>query len=100
MNRIRSRLTKTLVLVFLAVLGLGITYWCCHSPAGPEGVYYDEFIGSSEPTYWVFRGGRAWLREKGSSDIAAGIFVRSNGTWILQGDPKAGVIILKPTPFG
>jgi hypothetical protein len=91
---------KSLLLLVLILLCLGIVVWCGHYSAGPEGVYYDNFIGSSEPTYWIFQDGRVWLHEKGTADRPAGVFVRSNHVWVLLGDSNAPVTILKPTPWG
>jgi hypothetical protein len=87
----------TLVLFFLA---LTIALISCGRLAKPDGRYYDACIGSSNPTYWVFKDGKACLREKGAADIPAGSYFRSNGSWVLRGDPSAGDVVLRPTPFG
>lgn len=89
------------VLAFsLVCLGLAIMLISCGHPAKPDGKYYDAYIGSSNPTYWVFKDGKACLREKGIADIPAGTYFRSNGVWILRGDPSVGDVVLRPTPFG
>jgi hypothetical protein len=98
MSSSHRRIRVTLAVVLLALLCISLVSWGCGLPPSLEGVYYDGFIGSSEPFYWVFRDGRVWLSDKGASNIAAGVFVRSNGVWILRGDTLD--VILKPTPFG
>ena len=96
----RRRFRIAWAFAFLALLGGSFAAWQCLFPASPEGVYYDPFIGSSEPTYWVLREGQVWLKEKGASNITAGVFLRSNGVWVLRGEPNTPDVILRPTPFG
>ena len=96
----RSRLAKVAVLTLLVAPGLGALYWCYHFPIDPEGLYYDPFVGSIEPPYWVFRNGRVWMQEKGARDVGSGVYVKSNGAWILLGNSNEPDIVLKPSPFG
>lgn len=94
------RVVALMAFTSLIVLPLCALVSCSHCRPTPDGVYYDQYIGSSQPTYWVFEAGRACLRERGAPDVPAGTYVRSNDTWILRGDPKAGDVILKPTVIG
>jgi hypothetical protein len=91
----RYRFAAAAVLLVLLVYGA-----CEFTVLTPDGAYYDRFIASSEPTYWVFRDGKVVLREHGAVDVPAGSYRRVAGTWVLEGDPKIGRILLKPSLFG
>jgi hypothetical protein len=66
----------------------------------PDGSYYDAYIGSANPTYWVFEDGKIVLRERGIQDKPIGTYLKSANKWILRGNLEMGEVNLRPSVFG
>lgn len=99
------RVPVALVTVVLA--GCSVAWFLGHNSFTPSGTYYDKYVGSEGPSYWVFRGGKVELHAPGTDKDPGGICVEDMGTylhtnegWIMRGGPTDPEIVLKPGLFG
>ena len=82
----------TLATAILLIAYLSIT---------PAGTYYDKAVDSGEtPAYWVFEGGKVYLRSAGSPDIRGGTYFKRGNDWVMQPDSATGEVLLIPRLVG
>lgn len=83
--------------IVLALCGLTSFSGCTLSPGGS---YYDKYVGSVDPAYWVFRNGNVYWRLKETPDELAGYYSKQGRVWILHAGPSNRRVILKPKLLG
>jgi hypothetical protein len=82
------------------LVSLSVLVVCTGCISTPAGAYYDKYIGTIEPSYWIFRDGSVYLHSKDFSDQLVGSYVKSENTWLLKRHSTDDDVTLIPGVFG
>jgi hypothetical protein len=73
---------------------------CLGCASAPTGAYYDKYVGSIEPTYWVFKDGDVYWRTRGAPDEFVGPYFKLGNEWVLRSTEENGNVTLRTKLFG
>jgi len=98
--RHREWIPRLLFLGLLLLVPLGVVYYRYSST--PDGWYYDKYIGSIEPAYYVFEKGQVHsvLGSLRHNDELLGTYARIGSEWVVSSWGGTGGGIVEPGLLG